>query len=185
MEIGNNIQKLRKERNITQEQLAEKLNVTRQTISKWELGETYPDIDQSKRLSKIFKVSLDELTNNDTKDIIIAKVMNTEKLTKIIISILKIVLLIIVSLIIILVSIIFFKEYFDVKPVSQMQSIECIINNKHYSYEVYMNNETSYHIDKLITNDTEIEIDPKNYINFEDIFHDIKENVLSRNGSCN
>ena len=40
------------------------MGVVRQKISKWELGETSPDLAQSKQLSKIFNVSLDELTNN-------------------------------------------------------------------------------------------------------------------------
>lgn len=44
MELGNKILELRKKQNITQEELAEKIGVTRQTISKWELGETHPDI---------------------------------------------------------------------------------------------------------------------------------------------
>ena len=81
MEIGNKILELRKKENLSQEQLAEKMNVTRQTISKWELNETTPDIKQAKKLSKIFKISLDELTDNDINDLIIEKVSNTEKLT--------------------------------------------------------------------------------------------------------
>ena len=48
MEIGNRILELRKESKLSQEQLAEKMNVTRQTISKWELNETTPDIKQAK-----------------------------------------------------------------------------------------------------------------------------------------
>ena len=64
MEIGNKILELRKNAKLSQEQLAEKMDVTRQTISKWELGETTPDIKQAKELSKIFNVSLDELTND-------------------------------------------------------------------------------------------------------------------------
>ena len=60
---------LRKKKGLSQEELAEKVGVARQTISKWELGETSPDLKQAKELSKIFNVSLDELTNNDIKDI--------------------------------------------------------------------------------------------------------------------
>ena len=65
MEIGKKIYELRKKNNYSQEQLAEEMNVVRQTISKWELSETAPDLKQAKTLAKIFKVSLDELTNND------------------------------------------------------------------------------------------------------------------------
>ena len=90
MEIGNNIMKLRKKNNLSQEELAEKVGVARQTISKWELGETSPDIKQSKTLSKIFNVSLDELVDNDIKNILIEKTSNTEKLAGIILKVMKI-----------------------------------------------------------------------------------------------
>ena len=64
MEFGNKLQKLRKQSNISREELAEKVGVARQTISKWELGETSPDLKQSTKLSQIFNISLDELTNS-------------------------------------------------------------------------------------------------------------------------
>ena len=89
MELGNKILELRRKNNLSQEQLAEKLDVTRQTISKWELGETSPDIKQAKELSKIFKISLDELVDNDVKNIIVEKVSNTEKLAGMVIKIIK------------------------------------------------------------------------------------------------
>ena len=89
MEIGNKIMELRKKNNFSQEDLAEKVGVTRQTISKWELGETAPDLKQAKVLSQVFKVSLDELVDNDIKNIIIEKTTNTEKLAGMIINILK------------------------------------------------------------------------------------------------
>src|SRR5574344_3156494 len=89
MNIGTKIINLRKNKNLSQEGLAEKLGVTRQTISKWELEETTPDIKQAKELSKIFNISLDELANNDISNILIEKVSNTEKLAGITINILK------------------------------------------------------------------------------------------------
>ena len=95
MDIGNKILELRKKNNLSQEQLAEKMKVARQTISKWELGETSPDIKQAKELSKIFNVSLDELVDNDIKDLVIEKVSNTEKLAGMILKIIKIFLIII------------------------------------------------------------------------------------------
>jgi len=68
MRLGNQIHELRKKQNMSQEQLAEKVGVARQTISKWELGETAPDIMQAHLLSQIFNVSLDELLGNETKE---------------------------------------------------------------------------------------------------------------------
>ena len=52
MEIGNKIMELRKKNNLSQEELAEKVGVARQTISKWELGETAPDLKQAKKYLK-------------------------------------------------------------------------------------------------------------------------------------
>jgi transcriptional regulator with XRE-family HTH domain len=90
MELGKQIYELRKRANLSQEQLAEKVGVSRQTISKWELGETAPDIKQAQVLSQVFSVSLDELTGNDTKEVIYEKVSNTEKLAGLIIKVIKI-----------------------------------------------------------------------------------------------
>lgn len=184
MIIGNKILEFRKLNNLSQEQLAEKMNVTRQTISKWELGETSPDIEQSKKLSKIFNVSLDDLTNNDIKNILIDKVDKSEKLIKKIINILKIILLVILIIVISLLFMVFCKDYFDVQPIETMQSIKCKIDGEEYSYEVWQNNETSYILDKIVTLDKELTINPKDYTNYQDIFTAIKENVKSRGGSC-
>lgn len=81
MEFWNKLLNLRKANGFSQEELAEKLGVSRQTISKWELNESSPDLKQAKQLSKIFKVSLDELVNNDIRDILTEKVTNVEKFT--------------------------------------------------------------------------------------------------------
>ncbi len=59
--IGKNIKRLRQEKNITQEQLAEVMNVTCAAVSKWERGETYPDITLLQPLAFFFGVTLDEL----------------------------------------------------------------------------------------------------------------------------
>lgn len=60
-EIGKFISKLRKENNMTQQELAEKLNVTDRTISNWETGRRLPDISILKELSVIFSVTIDEI----------------------------------------------------------------------------------------------------------------------------
>lgn len=66
MNIGNNLFQARKKSGLSQETVAEKLGVSRQTISKWETNETLPDIYQSKKLSKLYNLSLDELIDFDT-----------------------------------------------------------------------------------------------------------------------
>lgn len=61
MKINEKIYSLRKEHNLSQEELADKLNVSRQTVSKWELGDSCPDFDKIVPLCKVFGISPDEL----------------------------------------------------------------------------------------------------------------------------
>jgi len=61
MDIGKQIQKLRQDNNLTQEQLAEKLSVSRQSVSKWELNQSIPELEIIVTISKLFDVSTDEL----------------------------------------------------------------------------------------------------------------------------
>lgn len=61
MTIAEKIKKLRKDNSMTQEDLAEKLNVSRQTISKWETSVTIPDADNIVAISKLFNITTDEL----------------------------------------------------------------------------------------------------------------------------
>ena len=58
-----NLVQLRKYNRMTQEELAEKVGVSRQAIAKWETGETLPDLERSRIIAEIFGVSLDELVN--------------------------------------------------------------------------------------------------------------------------
>ena len=61
--IGKNLQKLRKQKNMTQEALAEQVGDARQTIAKWETGESVPDLEMAAKLASVMEVSLDDLTN--------------------------------------------------------------------------------------------------------------------------
>ena len=61
--IGKNLQKLRKRINLTQEALAEKVGVARQTVAKWETEESAPDLEMSGKLAAVLEVSLDDLVN--------------------------------------------------------------------------------------------------------------------------
>ncbi len=63
MDIGNKLYELRKSKNLSQEELADKLNVTRQTISKWETNQSTPDFDKIIPLCEIYGISADELLN--------------------------------------------------------------------------------------------------------------------------
>ena len=65
MNLGNNLFEARKKSGLSQDKVAEKLGITRQTISKWETNETTPDIYQAKKLAKLYNLSLDELIEFD------------------------------------------------------------------------------------------------------------------------
>ncbi len=65
MGLGNHLFHARKKKGLSQEEVAGKLGVSRQTISKWETDETLPDIRQSKRLAVMYGLSLDELIEFD------------------------------------------------------------------------------------------------------------------------
>ena len=65
MEFNEKLQELRKNKGLTQEELAEALYVSRTAISKWESGRGYPSIDSLKEIAKYFSVTIDELLSSD------------------------------------------------------------------------------------------------------------------------
>ncbi len=65
MKLGNNLFNARKRSGLSQEDVAAKLGVSRQTVSKWETDETLPDISQSKKMALLYNLSLDELISFD------------------------------------------------------------------------------------------------------------------------
>ena len=65
--LGNSLYNARKSKGLTQEEVAEKLEVSRQTISKWELDETLPDIRQAKSLAQLYRTTLDDLIQYDAQ----------------------------------------------------------------------------------------------------------------------
>ena len=81
MEFGKKIQKLRKQNKWTQEELAQKLYISRTAVSKWERGASYPNIDSLKDIANLFNVTIDELLS--TEEIInIAKKENNSNINK-------------------------------------------------------------------------------------------------------
>lgn len=67
MSLGSSLAQARRKSGRTQEEAAEKLGVSRQTISKWELDETLPDINQSKKLAVFYHLTLDQLISFDVE----------------------------------------------------------------------------------------------------------------------
>lgn len=80
MELGTQLKKYRKEHALSQEELAEKVFVSRQSISNWENDKTYPDIRSLLLLSEVFSVSLDQLVKGDIE--IMKKEIDAQKLLK-------------------------------------------------------------------------------------------------------
>lgn len=69
IEVGQRLQERRNELNMTQDFVAEKLDITRQTSSNWENGRSYPDIERIIRLSELYTLSLDELLKGDQETV--------------------------------------------------------------------------------------------------------------------
>lgn len=82
MTLSDRLQKLRKTHNLSQEQLAEKLDVSRQAISKWESGQANPDINNLLKLSNIYEVSTDYILlgkDTDNQIVVEEKIIYKEK----------------------------------------------------------------------------------------------------------
>ena len=80
MELGNKIKFYRNEKELSQEELAERVYVSRQTISNWENNKSYPDINSIVLLSEIFEISIDNLIKGDVE--LMKKEINSEEVKK-------------------------------------------------------------------------------------------------------
>lgn len=69
MKLSENLKRIRKENNLSQEQLAEKIGVSRQAVSKWESGQSYPEMDKVLMICKLFNLNIDELMNENIKEV--------------------------------------------------------------------------------------------------------------------
>ena len=136
MKLGEKILKLRKKNSLSQEELGERINVTRQTISNWELDETTPNAEQLKLLSKEFNVSIDELLDNDVKNVLVDKVSKTENNTKTIIKILLGIVGIALLLFISLVTVKIIIKNTRNTGRRMNESISCIIYGEYHSYNI-------------------------------------------------
>lgn len=140
MNIGDKLVELRKKKGLSQEELAEKLNVTRQTISKWKLNQTSPNISQAKEISRLFNVSLDELVSNNINDILITKINKNDKSLKVIMSF-NIVMLILLLFVFITIffTIAMSLDYFSVSPTGQGIEFPCFNSDNSMRYEYAIN----------------------------------------------
>lgn len=173
MDIGNRILEFRKQKNLSQEDLAEKIGVTRQTISKWELGETTPDIKQINKIVESFDIDLSDILSCEKKNV---------KKNKNIVTC----LLIICSIITIIA---FFKLIYNMGYNNASKSsnlhIKCYIKEKEYNVALsfWNDSKTVYQIDgSTVFNN----IISKQYRNSSviKIINIINEFATSENGFC-
>lgn len=140
--LGEKIISERKKCKLSQEDLAEKLGITRQTISNWELNETSPDLKQASKLCDIFNISLDELTGKGNA--ILTRLDKTENNSKLIIKLVKTVGITLGTLIFILLCIvsiyIYSTNYYTAEPTATGEGRFCYYNGKISDYTVMKNN---------------------------------------------
>ncbi len=140
--LGEKIISERKKCKLSQEDLAEKLGITRQTISNWELNETSPDLKQASKLCDIFNISLDELTGKENA--ILTRLDKTENNSKLIIKLVKtvgITLGILIFILLCIVSIyIYSTNYYTAEPTATGEGRFCYYNGKISDYTVMKNN---------------------------------------------
>ena len=187
MNLGNKILQLRKKNGLSQEQLGEVVDVTRQTISNWELGETTPNPEQLKRLSKAFNVSIDEILDNESKEFLMNKISNTERLAGIIIKILKVIGFIFIGYVVfMIIAVISLGIYTVAKKdnhnVESSATTICSIDNKKYQIEFGTNDyfkcdscsqEMSNEIKKIV-----------NFNNIDNSMANIDNYFKSHSGTC-
>lgn len=185
MSLGEKIIELRKEKKLSQEELAEKIGVTRQTISNWELNETAPNIVEATKLAEIFNTSLDELVGNNIKSILEDKISNTEKLAGVILKLLKGagILFIVVIVIMILIIGIGFSHFTKQQKSITESNAKCTLNGEEYTYKIeYDKNNTI----RMAGGSTFIadNVGAENYKKAEQLLKAIEEYFKENGGTC-
>ena len=185
MKFGEKLLELRKKHGLSQEELGNRLNVTRQTISNWELGVTSPTAEQLKLLSKELQVSIDELLDNEIKNIVVEKISNTEKLTSSILKIIKfIVLFIVLGYIVLIIFSILFKNINNNQGRMIDEYIDCTLYDEHHSFGIKYRELTGQPIE--LGGDTYFSdiLDLNKYNDAHQIFNVINDYVKRNNGTC-
>ena len=188
MKFEEKLIKLRKEKLLSQEELGEKLDVTRQTISKWELGQSKPDMEKLKEISTFFNISIEELTNDEIDISKKNKGNGNNKNTIIIVIAVIAVLAILVIGVKVIVSNIVLKEYNDIKD-RTMQTQKDIIDLFNNIKENVMEQQNNINEEKNeINNSIEKQEDVKNKIieqqdKMLEEFNKLEEKNILRNGA--
>ena len=177
--LGKNISELRKNLGISQEKLSEEIGVSRQTISNWELGETYPNSEQLILLSKTLNISTDELIGNEFS-LLNEKIQTTENFIKKEKKLNKI-LFIIIYFLILITLIILMIVLFTKKDFTKDYQTEFVCTLNGVDYQVYLEDSDGKY---LLHNGEE------NYLagdNLSDIFKSLdalKQFYIKNGGTC-
>lgn len=184
--LGERILKLRKKQGLSQEQLGEQVNVTRQTISNWELNETTPNPEQLKLLSKALDISIDELLDNERKEVLMNKVSNTERLAGIIIKILKIFGIIcaiyFAFIIIAVISLVFYRVKIDDSNATGSAIMLCSLDNQ--KYQIEFNTNDYFKCDNCSNNMNEELKEIIDFNNIDNSVNNVEEYFENNNGTC-
>lgn len=185
MKLGEKILELRKKNGLSQEQLGEKINVTRQTISNWELGETSPNPEQLKLLSKTLKISIDELLDNDISNTLPKKEDNLKKQPTQLFKVLKYLgIIFIVILFIDILSLILFSFNGSLTKNQESSKVQILCTKESNSYIISIDTEENYtcqNCPKDIKTDIEELI---NYSNLDTTIISIEDYFKNIDGTC-
>lgn len=185
MLLGEKILELRKKNGLSQEQLGDKVNVTRQTISNWELGETSPNPEQLKLLSKALNISIDDLLDNDIKNVVVEKISNTEKLAGVVLKGLKILGITFLIIVIIDITALILFSTLRVSTITKESAkveMNCIKGNT--TYMITVGTDENYTCDNC---SKEMFKEIKNIVNYSDLDLTVRnvENYFKNiNGTC-
>lgn len=147
MEIGKKIANIRKENNLTQEEFAEKYNVSRQTISSWENGKSYPDLTLLVKISNDFDISLDKLLKEDKKIIeTLSKYQNDNKKYKKILKNILIIFCIISILVLGYILIYNTSKYILDNKFNKILSENNFYKNNEFSYSLIYDDNITYNV---------------------------------------
>ena len=187
MNLGKKIFELRKKKGLSQEELGDKIGVTRQTISNWELGESGPNVEQLKQLSKELNISIDELVDNDIKEVLVEKVSNTEKLAGLILKIIKIITIIfIIGIITFIIGIILVKRHrHNIYTGNRIEeSIYCKLYGEEHSYTISYEETTGIPLELGGDSYFDDILNLSKYNDAHQIFNIINDYVKKNNGTC-
>lgn len=183
--IGNKLLELRKKKELSQDELASIIGVSRQTISNWELDETSPDLKQVQKLVNVFNISVDELIGNE--NILLKKIDDTENNSKLIVKLVKtlgITMGILIFLVLGIIGIILYtNNYFNTDNTGSGVGEICYFNGSIKTYLIMQDDEGKIYYD-FDDDSIKSQFDLNNYDDPNVLLTDIVNYIKENNGVC-